>query len=194
MTLCVRGLIIGLNSGLLVQNHYVKILLISQKRLIHIYNDTPVIFVQENLQYCGDIIWVFLSIWESFMGLLTWCPVFKSNWTHIKHRFNTCRSLRWRHNGRDSVSNHQPHDYLLNCLFRRRSKNTSKLRVTDLCVGNSPGPVNSPHKWPVTRKMFPFIDVIMWNLRVPDLQKKCSDFTRVRGYLARRRPCHMINP
>ena len=26
------------------------------------------------------------------------------------------------------------------------------------------GPVNSPHKWPVTRKMFPFDDVIMPNL------------------------------
>ena len=24
------------------------------------------------------------------------------------------------------------------------------------------GPVNSPHKWPVTRKMFPFDDIIMW--------------------------------
>ena len=29
------------------------------------------------------------------------------------------------------------------------------------CVGNSPGPVNSPHKGLVTRKMFPFDDVIM---------------------------------
>ena len=27
------------------------------------------------------------------------------------------------------------------------------------------GPVNSPHKWPVTRKMFPFDDVIMINTR-----------------------------
>ena len=27
------------------------------------------------------------------------------------------------------------------------------------------GPVNSPHKWPVTRKMFPFDDVIMIYLR-----------------------------
>ena len=36
-------------------------------------------------------------------------------------------------NGRDGVSNHQPHRW----------------------------PVNSPHKWPVTRKMFPFDDVIM---------------------------------
>ena len=35
------------------------------------------------------------------------------------------------------------------------------IRVTGLCVGNSPGPVNSPHKGPVTRKMFPFDDVIM---------------------------------
>ena len=48
-------------------------------------------------------------------------------------------SLRWRHNGRDSVSNHQPHDCLLKRIFRRRSKKTSKLRVTGLCAGNSPG-------------------------------------------------------
>ena len=47
--------------------------------------------------------------------------------------------LQWRHNGRDSLSNHQPHDCLLNRLFRRRSKKTSKLRVTGLCAGNSPG-------------------------------------------------------
>ena len=50
-----------------------------------------------------------------------------------------CIPLRWRHNGRDSGSNHQPHDCLLNRLFRRRSKKTSKLRVTGLCTGNSPG-------------------------------------------------------
>ena len=47
--------------------------------------------------------------------------------------------LHWRHNGCDSVSNYQPHDCLLNRLFRRRSKNSSKNRVTGLCVGNSPG-------------------------------------------------------
>ena len=69
--------------------------------------------------------------------------------------------LPWRHNDHDGVSNHQPHGCLLNRLFRRRSKKTSKLRVTGLCVGNSPGPVNSPHKGPVTRKMFLFDDVIM---------------------------------
>ena len=51
----------------------------------------------------------------------------------------TFRTLRWRHTGRDGVLNHQPHDCLLNLLFRRRSKETPKLRVTGLCVGNSPG-------------------------------------------------------
>ena len=70
-------------------------------------------------------------------------------------------SLHWRHNDHDGVSNQQPHGCLLNRLFRRRSKKTSKLRVTGLCVGNSPGPVNSPHKGPVTRKIFTFDDVIM---------------------------------
>ena len=43
---------------------------------------------------------------------------------------NICTALQWRHNGRDGVSNHR--------LFRHRSKKTSKLRVTGLCVGNSP--------------------------------------------------------
>ena len=71
--------------------------------------------------------------------------------------------LRWRHNGRPGVSNHWPHDCLLNRLYSRRSKKTWKLRVTGLCVRKSP----APHKWPVTRKMFPFDDVIV----------HCSKFT-----------------
>ena len=47
-------------------------------------------------------------------------------------------ALQWRHNGRDDVSNHRLHDYLLNRLFRHRSKKTSKLRVAGFCAGNSP--------------------------------------------------------
>ena len=45
----------------------------------------------------------------------------------------TSNTLQWRHDDHDSVSNHQPHGW----------------------------PVNFPHKWPVTRKMFSFDDVIM---------------------------------
>ena len=69
-------------------------------------------------------------------------------------------TLLWRHNGRDGVSNHQPRGYLLNRLFRRWSKKTSKLRVTGLCAGNSPVTGEFPAQGPVMRKMFPFDDVI----------------------------------
>ena len=47
-------------------------------------------------------------------------------------------SLHWHRNECDGVSNHQPYDCLLNCLFRRSSKKTPKLRVTGLCAGNTP--------------------------------------------------------
>ena len=70
-------------------------------------------------------------------------------------------ALHWRHNKRDGVSNYQSHDCLLNCLFRRRSKKTSKLRVTDLCAWNSPVTGEFPAKGPVTRKIFPFDEVII---------------------------------
>ena len=61
------------------------------------------------------------GVWD-----VVWAPVF------------LCTS-QWRHNERDSVLNHQPHHCLLKSLFGRRSKKTSKLRVTGLCAGNSPG-------------------------------------------------------
>ena len=99
-----------------------------------------------------------------------WCPgeawnqVIRSTvlmWLfwNIQFQWPNGWTLQWRHNVRGSISNHQPHDCFLNRLFRCRSKKTSKLRVTGLCVGNSS--VNSPHKWPVTWKMFPFDDVMM---------------------------------
>ena len=43
--------------------------------------------------------------------------------------------LQWCHNECNGVSNHQPHDCLLNRLFRCRSRKTSKLRATGLCAG-----------------------------------------------------------
>ena len=87
--------------------------------------------------------------------------IFKFSTTRVHRRFPHTKSLQWRHNDHDGVSNHQPRGCLLKRLYMRWSKKTSKLRVTGLCEGNSPGPVNSPHKGPVTRKMFPFDDVIM---------------------------------
>ena len=123
--------------------------------------------------------WVW-NLWNTFgthamnvMLILRWIAansfsIPKSIFAHDKcfSYLVRCRSfphypLRWRHNDHAGVSKHQPHCCLLNRFFRRRWKKTSKLRVTGFCAGNSPGPMNSLHKGPVTRKMFPFDDVIM---------------------------------
>ena len=44
---------------------------------------------------------------------------------------------QWRYNGHDGVSNHQPHDCLLNHLFGCISKERPKLHVTGHCAGSS---------------------------------------------------------
>ena len=100
-----------------------------------------------SMNFRCHIHWACFSIEHYIRGKLKWLQ----NYT-----------LQWRHNDHNSVTNHQPHGCLLNRLFGGRSKKTSKLRVTGLCAGNSPGPVNSSHKGPVTRKMLPFDDVIMY--------------------------------
>ena len=50
-----------------------------------------------------------------------------------------CDFLQLRQNERDGVTDHQRLYCLLNCLLRRRSKETSKLRVIGLCDGESTG-------------------------------------------------------
>ena len=86
----------------------------------------------------------FSSLWQLY-ALPFW--VYRKINVSIKIAQKICRfgtvllafnSLRWRHNGRDSVSKHKLHECLLNRLFRHRTKKTSKLPVTGLCVGNSP--------------------------------------------------------
>ena len=71
-------------------------------------------------------------------------------------------ALQWRHNGCDSVSNHQPHDCLPKDVFRRKSKETSKLRVTGLCEGNSPVTGEFPAQMASDAKNVSFDDVIMY--------------------------------
>ena len=69
--------------------------------------------------------------------------------------------LKWRHNGRYSVSNHQPHDCVLNRLSDADQRKHQSSASLAFVRGIHRGLVNSPHKWPVTRKMFPFDDIIM---------------------------------
>ena len=62
--------------------------------------------------------------------------IFHSRFLHC-FSWWTMPALQWRHNERNGVSNHRRLDGSLNRLFRRRSKKTSKLRVTGLYEGNS---------------------------------------------------------
>ena len=61
-----------------------------------------------------------------------------ARWVHLHWQSLRLYPLQWRHNGCNDVSNHQPLYCLFKRLFRRRSKKTSKLRVTGLCAWNSP--------------------------------------------------------
>ena len=72
-------------------------------------------------------------------------------------------SPQWRHNGRASVSKHHTIVYSSVYSGADQRKHQSSASLT-FVLGIHRGPVNSPHKWPVTRKMFPFDDVIMYFL------------------------------
>ena len=76
-----------------------------------------------------------------------------------KHR---CRwhMWQWRHNGLDGVSNHQSYHCLFNSLFKCRLKQHQSSVSLAFVEGIHRWHVNSWHKWPVTRRMVLFDDVI----------------------------------
>ena len=90
--------------------------------------------------------WKLCSHWRKAFDKVVYCSLSNTDpCTAISGTTESARprpvgdfALRWRHNERDSVSNHQPYECLLNRLFTRRSKKISKLHVTGLCTGNSP--------------------------------------------------------
>ena len=114
--------------------------------------------------------------------LAIWCV--KHLQLVITDSFRCCQlkripaSLQWRHNRRDSVSNQQPHDCVLNRLFRR----TSKKRW----------PVNSPHKWPVRRNMFQFDDVIMFEPKLSNYMHVVIWYRRTVCPYTKTHFCHQL--
>ena len=113
---------------------------------------------QVGLRLCGILSWVcfygnILADVRRVDNLIAWCLLpricifitLSAGGGYLSLRkslgqayFRFC-SLQWRHNERDGISNHQPHDCLFNGLFRCRSKKTPKFCVTGLFSGNSPG-------------------------------------------------------
>ena len=139
---------------------------ISYSLLWHYY------FFAQNRQLCMIVLWYFIVI----PFPTQWSPlqVFISHATGFPHHenkpFHTLIllllqmqnvSLRWRNNERDGVSYDLRLAYLLNRFFRRRSKKISNSASLAFVRGIYEWLVDSPHKGPVTRRMFPFDDVFM---------------------------------
>ena len=104
-----------------------------------------VLFIQKFVH----ALWNVGTIYYPFVkGILRW----RSDFRH---------TLQWRHNGRDSVSITSltiVYSIVYPDADQRKHQSSASLAFVR---GIHRGPVNSPHKWPVTRKMFPFDDVIM---------------------------------
>ena len=125
-----QNMAVWLSHGILVDPWWVWLWRSGPNRLVQI--DVTVDFIHIHVQMiCMHMKWPHVAL---CLSIVIWTNTTDFFFIKIK-----CITLRWRHNGCDGVSNHPPHDCLLNALFRRRSKKTSKLRVTGLCAGNSPG-------------------------------------------------------
>ena len=73
--------------------------------------------------------------------------IFPQSIVNTNKDYSCLSSLQWRHNGRDSMSNNQPHDCLLNRVFRHRAQKKWKLCTTGPCEENyfSPASVTWVH-------------------------------------------------
>ena len=85
-------------------------------------------------------------------------------WWSIIPIYFRVTSLQWRHDECDGVSNHRR----LDCLLSQRKHQSSASLA--FVRGIHWWPLDSPHKGPVTRKMFPFGDVIIFTGSRPTIR------------------------
>ena len=92
---------------------------------------------------------------ETNLCYLKWRQSIISYRLHHRH---WCNPLRWRHNGCDITSLTIVYSTIYSDADQSKHQSSASLAFV---WGIHRGPVNSPHEWPVTRKIFPFDDVIM---------------------------------
>ena len=107
------------------------------------------------LQWIRFITGVVVELWQHGYG----DPISRSTvWLY---------TLQWCHNEPDGVSNHRRLDCLLNHLSGADQRKYQGSASLAFVMGIHRWPVDSPHKGPVTWKMFPFDDVIISNPNIP---------------------------
>ena len=125
----------------------------------------------QSILQCGRAVWWFSPLLV-FPEVLT---------TELEQEY---MSLQWCHNERDSVSIHRCLNCLHNRLFRwRRSRETSKLRSTGFCEGNSPMTGEFPTQGPVRRRCFNLMTSSCAGLSVPDVPPWVLSKLRVYRYV-----------
>ena len=117
------------------------------------------------------------------INLINFCGVSDSVLSD-KEIYDNCRwfgqftySLHRRHNGHTIASQITSLTIVYSTVYsdadQRKYQSSASLAFVR---GIHRGPVNSPHKWPVTRKMFPFDDVIMASLTLHGTQvTQCAE-------------------
>ena len=98
------------------------------------------------------------------------CVVLNKSCVHSSHLVMCCcallQSLQWRHNNNGGVSIHQRLDCLFNHFLGADQRKQQSSASLAFVRGIHWWPVDSPLKGPVTRKMFPFDDVIMMPVNI----------------------------
>ena len=94
--------------------------------------------LEKLLEYLRIFSYAFSSVYFFHVLLITISLKIYQHWSRSTLALKRWELLQWHHNDLGGVSNHRRPNCLFNRLFKRRSKKTSKLRVTGLCEGNPP--------------------------------------------------------
>ena len=100
-------------------------------------------------------------------------------------------SLQWRHNERDGVSNHQPHDCLLNRLFK--SQMTENIKAPRHCEGNSPVTAQNASNaenvsmWWRHHAVGPYLnETTVHSTKLPNISRYLKDIAFLRRWILKR--------
>ena len=126
---CINGWVNNCEAGDLKHHRVHYDVTVMQSNTHSVADVTQDTFSEEN-----KFVWTHIRVWLFICVDRNSFPFPGDAHMRCKHVI----SLQWRLNVRDSVSNHQCHDWFLSRLLRRRSKKKSKLRVTGLYAVNSP--------------------------------------------------------
>ena len=129
---------------------------------LHLQTTANVAYSVVAICYVRDVFLLFFSVESSTHEHSLWS---KMTDRYVHRLAKRSFSLHWPNNKHNGVLNRQPSDCLLNSFIQDADQRKHQSSAALVFVrGIHRWPVNSPHKGPVTRKMFSFDDVIITTL------------------------------